>query len=78
MWKTVRFLWQSTTSRTFSASPIALCVLGIMVCLARLVGDVSSFTVQTLWDPSEDSGHGPSLPGRPVDVVYHSNSCTYD
>jgi hypothetical protein len=69
----------STTSRAFSASPIAFCVLGIIVCLVRLVGDVSSFgpepliRVQAPWDQSEDSG--PSLPGRRVDIVNHSNSC---
>jgi hypothetical protein len=42
------FLWQSTTSRAFSASPIAFCVLGTTVCLARLVGDVSSFGPEPL------------------------------
>ena len=75
------FLWQSTTLRAFSASLIAICASGIMVCLARLVGDVSSFspepliTVQAPWDLSEAS----DPPGRPVDKVNHrKKSCVYD
>ena len=42
------FLWQSTMSHAFSASPIAFCALEIMVCLARFVGDVSSFDPESL------------------------------